>query len=486
MKFLIFGAALFSLVLIAEAQKGIVGGYVLVGASRNGQPVGLQELQALAASAATLPVNRIWLSFVLPTLVYKSGTNSLFNTGLNLTASGDYGFAQLKQIISQLQTGGVEVFLSVGGWNYNCFPYLYARYSVGGYGPNTPNYWKINTYGGGNINNCVDSNQYCYVCEPPSEGTTLADFSIFPEPQNSATWQSAVQFVTAGATGAAPQWNYDMIPGRSWTDSKTGITTTVPGSDAYYTQNRDPYQDLVYLAADLGAAGIDLDYEEFWHADYYKTGTGPYQLTQTIYKYAAIAYDLQLNIKSIAPTLKLSTAAAAVGAWTGDWWGGNLKGVWLAIKQQYPAIINFFTSGANAGGINVMTYDLSDNEQYYECPASNVCTLDQQVQFYMNTYTQAAITAGVGYEIGTPAYPDPTQDPQNQLPLTLSELQLIISQTQINYGNGFFWEMFKSPDSSSNASPTQVAQAVCNVVNAGSSRCQGVIPAITSAITRRH
>ena len=31
--------------------------------------------------------------------------------------------------------------------------------------------------------------------------------------------------------------------------------------------------------------------------------------------------------------LKLSTAAGAVGAWSGNWWGGNLKGLWYDTNQ---------------------------------------------------------------------------------------------------------------------------------------------------------
>lgn len=37
--------------------------------------------------------------------------------------------------------------------------------------------------------------------------------------------------------------------------------------------------------------------------------------------------------------------------------------------------------------------------QFYECPAPNVCTLDQQVNFYMQTFAQAGIPANVGYEV---------------------------------------------------------------------------------------
>jgi len=394
---------------------------------------------------------------------------------LGLSTTGDYGFAALQNYTKQLIAGGVEVFLSMGGWNYNCYPYLYARYSVGGYGTSTPNYWKIDQYGGGNINNCVESNQYCYVCEPPSEGTSLNDFVIFPEVNGSATWQQAATFV---ASKGSVTWNYDMIPGQKWTDSKTGISTTVPGSNAYLTGNRDPYADFVTLAKELGASGVDIDYEEMWHADYFKTGPsgGPWQNTQTVYKYAAICQDVILNIQKTAPTLKLSTAAGAAGAWSGNWWGGNLKGIWLQVKQLYPSIMSFMSTGANAGGINVMTYDLSDNEQYYECPTTDCCTLECQVQFYMSTYDQASIPSNVGYEVGTPAYPDPTHDASHQLPLSTSELATITSTIQPKYLGGFFWELFKSPDGQ--ASPTQVAQAICKVLLPGNSRCNGVIPTV--------
>ena len=80
----------------------------------------------------------------------------------------DKGFAQLAAAIAKLAAGGVESFLSMGGWNYNCFPSLYMRYSVGGYGTSTPNYWKIQKFGGGSLSGCTEANQWCYVCEPPS------------------------------------------------------------------------------------------------------------------------------------------------------------------------------------------------------------------------------------------------------------------------------------------------------------------------------
>jgi len=36
------------------------------------------------------------------------------------------------------------------------------------------------------------------------------------------------------------------------------MVVTVPGDSYFSTVNRDPYQDLVYLAKDLGLAGVDI------------------------------------------------------------------------------------------------------------------------------------------------------------------------------------------------------------------------------------
>jgi len=405
--------------------------------SGKGTTVGLNELQALAAQASTLPVNKIWISFLSPTMMYLPGSSTLQYTGLGADTSGDYGYQRLKAYITQLQAGGVDVYLSMGGWNYNCFPYAYTRYSVGGYGTSTPNFWEIEQNCGGSVDNANESNQWCYTCEPQSEGTTSASFAIFPNVPWSPTWTSAEQYVEANAKGGAPSWQHDMIPGQSWTDPKTNLQLTIPGSSDFVTAKRDPYQDLVYLAKDLGVKGVDIDYEEFWHADYFKVGAsgGPWTLYQTVYKYVAILKDVYDNINAIYPGCAMSTAAGATGAWQGNWWGGNLKGVWYYANLWFPTLVSFVSS---TGGINVMTYDLSSNEQYYECPSTSCCTLECQVDFYMGTYAQAGIPANVGYEVGTPAYPSPVHDLTHQLPLTTTALATITSQTQSKYRGGFF------------------------------------------------
>ncbi len=73
--------------------------------SRNGAIVGLSELKALSAMARSLPVNRIWLSFFAPTMVYVPGSNTLEHARLDVSNTGDFGFAEVKESITKLQVG---------------------------------------------------------------------------------------------------------------------------------------------------------------------------------------------------------------------------------------------------------------------------------------------------------------------------------------------------------------------------------------------
>ncbi|KAF9583849.1 hypothetical protein BGW38_008341, partial [Lunasporangiospora selenospora] len=421
-----------------------VSGYLLF--NPNDGPA---KLKALADNAANIPINRIFLSFARPGMVYVPGSNTLEHVGLNYINSGDYGFADLKAQVAKLQAGGVEVFLSVGGWNYGCFPYLYAYYSVGGYGTTTPNYYKI-LQNGGSLAGCTEANMWCYTCEPKWQNTVLGDFDIFPEPSHSPTWQEAQAYVVSKAGGQPPVFHPEMSPGSLWTDPKNNKVNLVPGSDLYIKQKRDPYQDLVYLAKDLGLVGVDIDYEEMWHADYYKVGpsTGPWTNHQTVYKYAAIMRDVQINIQAIKPSIKLGTAASAAGGLSSNWWGGNLKNIWYLFYKWYPDVYNYIAAGANSGGVNVMTYDLSNNQQYHECPEPGICSLSQQVNYYMQSYALNNMTATVGYEIGIPAYPDKDHDPTHQLPLVQTELSGILAAQGTK--GGFFWELYKPPGAAGN------------------------------------
>ncbi|KAI9328146.1 hypothetical protein BDR26DRAFT_921978 [Obelidium mucronatum] len=481
-------AAISSVSALATPPVGekVAGGYLLLNPT-----TGPAKLAALADNAATIPVNRIYLSFVAPTMVYVPGSNTLEYADIGYSSTGDHGFAAVKAAVAKLQAGGVEVFLSMGGWNYNCYPYFYAKYSIAYFGKG-PNYWKITKYGGGSAAGCTAANMWCYVCEPESEGTTLNDFVVFPEPDSTPSWKAAQAAIVAGAKGAAVKWNPQIIGGAQYTDPLDGKTvTTVPGSNYWKTVNRDPYQDFVYLAKDLGLDGIDLDYEEMWHADTFRSGTGmgPFKLDQTVYKYAAMTLDMINSIKAIYPVCKLSTAAGAAGAWSTNWWGGNLKGLWHYTNLWYPDVIKFMATGANAGGINVMTYDLSKNNNFFECPSGSTadCDLAGQVKFYMNTYSSGNIPARVGYEIGQPAYPDPSNDPTNQIPLTQSALTGILSGvSSTSTVGGFFWELYKPKNSAptgpsgqpDNIDATTAAQQICAKILPGAARCSGVIPPI--------
>jgi hypothetical protein len=209
-------------------------------------------------------------------------------------------------------------------------PYFYTRYSVAGYGTSTPNYWKIQEYCGGDVNNASPENLFCYTCEPPDQNSTYSDFDFFPEPTYSPTWQAAIAYVQAGAASqpVQPAWDANFISGQQWTDPNTGDSVLLPGSGLYNALKRDPYADLVSLAKDLGAAGVDVDYEEMWHADFHKQGPagGPWTMPQTVYKYSAIMKDVQLNIAAQAPGMLMSSPVGAASGWAGNWWGGNLKG----------------------------------------------------------------------------------------------------------------------------------------------------------------
>jgi hypothetical protein len=449
---------------------GMVGGYLM--------EIDSAHLHALSSNAETLPLNRINLAFIDPTMVYAKGSNTLKNTGLEFDdTSGDGGFAELAKHVKTLQDGGVSVFASMGGWNWNCWPYAYATYSVGGYGSATPNYYKIEAYG--DLSDCTEDNQYCMVCEPDSEGTTMDSFSIFQQPTNSSSWQDAVSYVEGAAGGESPVWQ-DLIAGDSYTDARTGVTTTVPGNTRVNGHN--PYEEFVDLAVDLGLVGVDLDYEEMWFADMFRgnddSTTGPWTLDQVVYKYVAIAKTLETAIGDSG--LLLSTAAGAAGAWDGDWWGGNLKGVFYFANKWFPDVISYMTEGANAGGLNVMTYDLSDNPEFHECPGDDdTCALDKQVEFYMDTYKTAGMDAAVGYEIFTPAYPDPTHDQDHQLPLTTESLKTMETGVQAAWNGGFYWSLYKPQHDSvaDYATSTETAQSICRaVLGSDTARCSGVIP----------
>jgi len=171
-----------------------------------------------------------------------------------------------------------------------------------------------------------------------------------------------------------------LTPGTTFFDSKTGRTEPVPGNGDYLTLGTNPYRDYVQLSHDLGLKAVDIDYEEIWYSDAYGTGNGPYDNSQVIYKFGGIIYDLQDAINDIHPGMEIETAVTAQGADDGNWWGGNMKGQVVKTFKSFPDLKNAFSN------IQVMTYDLSSNPKYHECPEDKDenCPLNKQVEFYMN------------------------------------------------------------------------------------------------------
>ncbi len=191
------------------------------------------------------------------------------------------------------------------------------------------------------------------------------------------------------------------------------------------------YGNVIKLATDLGIEGIDLDAEEFWHADKYakswqgspwatsiansinsnggpsyenlmkygagsSTTSGPAVMPKTVDKMAAIMHALEDDPK--AKDLMFSTAAPPVGArpitgfvygdngsdvYTlgGVWWLGNLKGLWYNLTDKDKSIVDRFDS------IGLMTYDLcGDNATTCAPYSGGPIDLAGQVAAYVKDY----------------------------------------------------------------------------------------------------
>ena len=112
----------------SPSPKGspVVGGYLGLYTAQ-----GLKGLEALAHNAASLPLTRITLAFVSAGLVYVPGSKTLIGAGMEIaTTAPDAGFANVSAAIAMLKAGGVEVFLSMGGWDANCYPFMCASASI--------------------------------------------------------------------------------------------------------------------------------------------------------------------------------------------------------------------------------------------------------------------------------------------------------------------------------------------------------------------
>ncbi|ORY31152.1 hypothetical protein BCR33DRAFT_550182 [Rhizoclosmatium globosum] len=144
-------------VLLAAAadtvsSKGIVNVYLLLDPQT--APTRLDDL---ARTAAKKPFNRVTLAFLRPDMYYVPDSNTLEHADIGYSSTGDFGFSDLKLAVAAIQKAGVEVFLSMGGWDYSCFPYAYLQYSIR---PNKGDSYD-NTIGQNDPNSCDETNNWC-------------------------------------------------------------------------------------------------------------------------------------------------------------------------------------------------------------------------------------------------------------------------------------------------------------------------------------
>lgn len=236
-------------------------------------------------------------------------------------------------------------------------------------------------------------------------------------------WNYSCNYAVYGqACGEAPSlkegMHYDWFP-----DPNDSMQTAMA---------KTAYNNLIDLAVSLGVDGIDLDYEEFWHADQnavrwngdpwateiannikanggptylhlisYASGgsttSGPAVMPKTIDKMAAIIHLLEEN--PLSKGLLFSTAAPPVGArpitgfvygapdrasvdtFGGLWWLGNLAGLWYNLTDKEKTIVDRFDS------IGLMTYDLCGDNIIICAPyGGGPLTLDGQVDAYVQDY----------------------------------------------------------------------------------------------------
>lgn len=242
-------------------------------------------------------------------------------------------------------------------------------------------------------------------------------------------WNYSCNYQVYGDKCGDASANYDWFPD--------------PNDSTQKTVADKSYANIIHLVNDLGAQGIDLDAEEFWHADEYavkwnayggqgqekelspivqaiQSAGGPTYdnlmeygaggittpissavMPKTVDKMAAIMHALEDNPN--ATNLLFSTAAPPVGARPitgfvygdnlpdiynkgGVWWLGNLKGLWYNLTDKDKAIVDRFDS------IGLMTYDLCSGkgkEEPGKCAPYGNGPLDLagQVNAYMQDYS---------------------------------------------------------------------------------------------------
>jgi len=447
------------------------------------------NLQKVADNVDDYKFTRLILSFVDPRLKYTTGQDSFLNTGLFTNgATGGPTFENIKSHIKTIQNAGKEVFICVGGWNYsaggdgNTVALNSADLSgtpLGSFTEPDSNYFEVehgtpgitdtsdggyqyfrsllfyplsniwgmtakDNWGGAPTEGCKITNAVFPVFRPKGGNEYLSRFyknsvtKVLIKPDKSNNWCYVAEPPVLNQSQVFSSFPYPF--GYPSSGLPLGLTPAIAGSD---TGGYNHYQSLVHLANDLGVNGIDVDYEEFWHADWYRLdysgnhdrnpkSKGPWVLPYTVAKYAWILYSVENNIKLINSDLLISVAAPAVGAipignpntahnWQ-IWWGGNLKGLIAQMikplnKKNWTQIAKTPISGKDiieklTGGIGVMTYDLQAGLQNDPLAGTDLYnTLAGQIAFYMNSYynllknNDIDVPLYIGIETQTPADP---------------------------------------------------------------------------------
>lgn len=328
-----------------------------------------------------------------------------------------------------------------------------------------------------------------YICDTTTQknladnNKSTADFARLRDIINAFKVNGVETYIAVGG------WNFSCIP--EYYDVTAGkVDACGPAGEQYDSfpnpgpRNRfdnpisgqaadQAYRNVVQLANDLGVVGIDLDYEEFWHADlnayswrltpdsvqpptgnveYLDTATlmsrgkgvrvyndsmqlnpaeQPYPriMPDTVDKFAAIMRSLYQAIDAINPELALSTAAPATGGipnmsanwgsnahtsntYGGAWWGGNLYGLIYNTALKYPDLVDRLST------IGIMSYDLSETD----CGGdTNIpCDLAGQVDYYYGAFfswLKSGDTIRPGHAVikGSPSYASASIQPKKLL-----------------------------------------------------------------------
>lgn len=416
----------------------------------------LDNLKAIAADPKKYNFTRLNLAFINPRLAFN-GIN-LKGTGLFNTMTTPPSLKEIQSLIATIKASGKQIYLSVGGWDN----------SMGGDGDEAVS----NEF---NIPGFTEKPDSAYFNpKTGSDGGYLYFKTILLYPKGEfypLDSSGKCRFSDAGETpSASNHWCHIVEPKSSSQESSSfPYPYNFPAGDLPDktikpdTASNNHYQELVKLSVALGVDGIDIDDEEFWSADWYRTdfspstrdtannydrnpkSAGPWLMPAAVDKFAWIVSSIEQN--AAKNNLSVSMAAPAVGAipinggWgTGkQWWGGNLKGLVYNLAHYDKNGLNGKKLIADLkGGIGVMTYDLASDLPNPPFGATDYSPLDMQVATYMNSFKlelNGILPPSLlypGVEIGNPAFP--AYKPSAKLPLLKNNSKVLCGSGEHAYG----------------------------------------------------